>query len=84
MGFFDSIPQQVRVHPDMDTGHALEILNALLGRFQVGSVVGEAVYDAIAAIEHDIEQSMRQSALSDSFPGMADAVATLNELGVRK
>lgn len=81
MSFYDSIPQQIRIHPDMDTSSALEILNALMGRFPAGSVAGEALFDAIITIEREIEESMK-----NQFAGTAldDAATGLMNLSIRR
>lgn len=61
-GFFmnHSLPQLVRMEPVMHTEEALEILNALMGRFGSESVVGQAILTAILEIERDIEEGMKQ------------------------
>lgn len=76
-----SIPQTIRIHPDMDTSHALEILNAMLGRFPAGSVAGEAILTAIMEIERDIDESMKSQ-----FAGTAldDAATGLMNLSIRR
>ena len=81
MSFYASIPQQIRIHPDMDTSSALEILNSLVGRFSVGSVAGEAILTAIVEIERDIDNSMKSQ-----FAGTAldDAAAGLMNLSIRR
>jgi hypothetical protein len=55
-----SLPQLIRLEPLCKTEEALEILNALMGRFPDGSVVGEAILTAILEIERDIDKGMKQ------------------------
>lgn len=60
-GFFmnHSLPQLIRTEPVMHTEEALEVLNALMGRFPTDSVVGQAILSAVLEIERDIEESMK-------------------------
>jgi hypothetical protein len=79
-----TLTQLIRMEPVFQTEEALQVLNAILGRFPTDSVVGDAVLGAILDIENGISLEMNQAAMQDAFPDMTSTVTAFNDLGVRK